>query len=180
MEQGGQSDTRQAVRWELRRLLSLGRNRVPLRRERTMTQATKERPGTTLGRVPTVLIVDDEPSARKLLRAILEQLGGPIRIEEAADGDSAMEIARRTRPDLVLLDIVLADSRASGVILCRVLCQDPRTQVVIVSGNASETILRTCLSMGALECVRKPFSAEQMLSKLARWLGVPAAAVAST
>jgi CheY-like chemotaxis protein len=125
------------------------------------------------------LIVDDEPSMRKLLRAILEQLGIPIRIEEAADADSAMDAVRRTRPDLVLLDIVLPDSRASGVILCRVLCQDARTQVVVVTGNASESILRTCLAMGALDCVRKPFSAEQMRSKLARWLAVPAAAVGS-
>ena len=133
-----------------------------------------------MGGVPTVLIVDDEPSARKLLRAILEQLGVPIRIEEAADGDSAMEVVRRTRPDLVLLDIVLPDSRASGVILCRALSSDPRTQVVIVSGNADELILRTCLSLGALECVRKPFCVEQMRSKLARWLAVPAATAASS
>jgi CheY-like chemotaxis protein len=145
-----------------------------------MAQATTERQGTLVGGVPTVLIVDDEPSARKLLRAILEQLGVPIRIEEAADADSAMDIVRRTRPDLVLLDIVLPDSRASGVILCRVLSSDPRTQVVIVSGNANESLLRTCLSMGALDCVRKPFSVEQMRSKLARWLAVPAAAVASS
>jgi CheY-like chemotaxis protein len=120
------------------------------------------------------LIVDDEPSARKLLRAVLEQLDFPCRIEEAEDGDSAMEVVRRTRPDLVLLDIVLRDSRASGVILCRVLCGDPRTQVVIVSGHASESVLQACLAMGAVECVRKPFCPEQMRSKLARWLAVPA------
>ena len=138
-----------------------------------MTQGATEHQGTTAGGVPAVLIVDDEPSARKLLRAILEQLGVPIRIEEAADGDSAMEAVRRTRPDLALLDIVLPNSRASGVILCGVLCREPRTRVVVVSGNASESILRTCLSMGALECVRKPFCVEQMRSKLARWLAVP-------
>ena len=132
-----------------------------------MTQNTPEDPGTTEGRVPTVLIIDDDPSTRKLLREILEQLGVPIRIDEAADGDSAMGVVRRRRPDLVLLDIVLPDSRASGVILCQVFCRDPRTQVVIVSGNASESIFDACLAVGALECVRKPFSVEQMRSKLA-------------
>lgn len=137
-----------------------------------MTQATPEDPGTTEGRVPTVLIIDDDSNTRKLLREILEQLGVPIRIDEAADGDSAMGVVRRRRPDLVLLDIVLPDSRASGVILCQVLCRDPRTQVVIVSGNASESIFDACLAVGALECVRKPFSVEQMRSKLAGWLDV--------
>jgi CheY-like chemotaxis protein len=139
-----------------------------------MTHATLQSKGTTIGEVPTVLIVDDEPSARKLLKAILEQLDFPCRVEEAGDGDSAMEIVRRTSPDLVLLDIVLPDSRASGVILCRVLGGDPRTRVVVVSGTASESIFRTCLSMGALECIRKPFCPEQMRSKLAHWLAVPA------
>jgi CheY-like chemotaxis protein len=126
-----------------------------------------------------VLIVDDEPSARSLLRTVVEQLGVPIQIEEAADGDEVMDIVRRTRPDLVLLDITLPGSRASGVILCRVLASDPRTQVVIVTGTASDSILQTCLSLGALECVRKPFDVEQMREKLARWLGVPEAAPAS-
>jgi CheY-like chemotaxis protein len=45
-----------------------------------------------------------------------------------------------------------------------------------VSGTASESILRTCLSLGAVECVPKPFNVDQMRSKLARWLGVPAPA----
>ena len=139
-----------------------------------MTEATPEHQGTTERKVPTVLIIDDEPTARKLLREILEQMGVPIRVEEAPDGDSAMDVVRRVRPDLVLLDIVLSNSRASGVILCQVLCRDARTQVVIVSGNASESIFDACLAVGALECVRKPFSVEQMRSKLAGWLDVEA------
>ena len=134
---------------------------------------------TDVGDIPTVLIVDDEPAARKLLRTIVEGLDAPVRVEEAADGDEVMEIARRTRPDLVLLDITLPDSRASGVILCQVLASDARTRVVIVTGNTSESILHTCLTMGALECVRKPFNVDQMRSNIARWLDVPEAAATS-
>ena len=128
---------------------------------------------TDVGDIPTVLIVDDEPAARKLLRTVVEQLDAPVRVEEAADADAVMEIVRRARPDLVLLDITLPDSRASGVILCQVLASDARTRVVIVTGNATESILHTCLTMGALECVRKPFNVEQMRSNIARWLDVP-------
>jgi DNA-binding response OmpR family regulator len=136
-----------------------------------VTDAAPEQTGTTEGKVPTVLIIDDEPTARKLLREIVEQLDFPVRVEEAPDGDSAMDVVRRVRPDLVLLDIMLPDSRASGVILCQVLCRDARTQVVIVSGNTSESISEACLAVGALECVRKPFSVEQMRTKLVGWLG---------
>jgi CheY-like chemotaxis protein len=141
-----------------------------------MTQATTMHEETTAEAVPTVLIVEDEPSARALLRAILYQLDVPCRIDEAADGDAALEAARRRRPDLVLLDIVLPGSRASGVLVCQALCGDPRTKVVIVSGNASKSVIQACLSMGAVDCVRKPFSAEHMRSKLAQWLApaVPA------
>ncbi len=139
-----------------------------------MTQATTLHDATAVERVPTVLIVDDEPGARALLKAVVHELGIPCRVEEAGDGDSAMEAVERRRPDLVLLDIVLPDSRASGVMLCRALCADPRTQVVVVSGHASESVMQACLAMGAAACVRKPFSVEEMRSKLAGWLAVPA------
>lgn len=139
-----------------------------------MTQAVSGQPKETGGAAPMVLIVDDDASTRKLLRTLVEDLGIPVRVEEAADGDAVMDIVRFNRPDLVLLDIVLPDSRASGVILCRVLSKDPRTRVVIVTGTSNDYIQRTCLFNGAIDCVRKPFDVDQMRSKLARWLGAPA------
>jgi len=125
-------------------------------------------------RVPeakTVLIVDDQDATRALLRATIEGLSIPCVISEAADGDTAIDIARRTRPDLVLLDIVLPGSSASGVLVCQELCKDSRTTVVIVSGQAVDSVLNACLSAGAIDHVRKPCSVEQMRGKLAGWLG---------
>jgi len=118
----------------------------------------------------TILIVDDEPAVRTLLREIAEKLSVACRVHEAADGQSALQIARLTRLDLVLLDIVLPGSSTSGVLLCQELCKNTRTKVVIVSGNAGTSILDTCLSMGATDCVRKPFSPEQLRDKLMVWL----------
>jgi CheY-like chemotaxis protein len=118
----------------------------------------------------SILIVDDEPTVRTLLRKIAEGLSVACRIHEAADGQSALQIARLTRLDLVLLDIVLPGSSTSGVLLCQELCKNTRTKVVIVSGNAGTSVLNTCLSMGAADCVRKPFSPEQLRGKLMAWL----------
>jgi len=126
---------------------------------------------TGTGKAKNVLIVDDEAATRALLRATIEGLSIPCVISEAADGDAAIDIARRTRPDLVLLDIVLPGSSKSGVLVCQELCKDSRTTVVIVSGQAVDSVLNACLSAGASDQVRKPFSVAQMREKIAGWLG---------
>ena len=118
----------------------------------------------------TVLIVDDEAGMRTLLRAVVEGASVPCRIVEAVDGDSAVEIARRDRPDVVLLDIVLPGSSASGVLVCQELCKDSRTKVVIVSGQAGRSIIDACLNAGAIEHVQKPFSVSEMRARMERWL----------
>lgn len=117
-----------------------------------------------------VLIVDDEAATRALLRATIEGTSIPCVISEAADGDTAIAIARRTRPDLVLLDIVLPGSSTSGVLVCQELCKDSRTTVIIVSGQSVDSILNACLSAGATDHVQKPFSVSQMRQKIAGWL----------
>lgn len=118
----------------------------------------------------TILVVDDEPTVRSLIREIAQGLSIACQVYEAADGQSALEIAQLRQPDVVLLDIVLPGSSTSGVLVCQELCRNSRTKVVIVSGSSSKTILRTCLSMGATDCVRKPFMAEDLRSKLMTWL----------
>jgi two-component system response regulator MtrA len=118
----------------------------------------------------SILIVDDEAATRKLLRATIEGLSIPCTVAEASDGDAALQLGRKTRPDLILLDIVLPGSSTSGVLVCQEFCKDSRTKVVIVSGQASDPIVQACLSMGAVEFVRKPFSVDDMRAKLERWL----------
>jgi CheY-like chemotaxis protein len=129
-------------------------------------------PGTNSGAQETadVMIVDDEAQARALLRAALRGVARPCRIREAADGDSAMKMAEQSRPDLVLLDILLPGSSVTGVLLCQKLCKDSRTRVVIVSGRATDSVVDTCLAMGAIEHIRKPFSVDVLREKLERWL----------
>lgn len=123
------------------------------------------------GQAPqTVLIVDDEAATRTLLRKTVEGLSTPCRVLEAGDGDSALEMGRQQRPDLVLLDIVLPGSSASGVLVCQELCKDSRVKVVIVSGKASGPVANACLQMGAIELIKKPFVVDAVREKIERWL----------
>jgi CheY-like chemotaxis protein len=118
----------------------------------------------------TVLIVDDEASMRTLLRAALESLDIPCRIYEATSGEKALEFAKETRFNLVLLDIILPGSTASGVMVCRELCKDLHSRVVIVSGSASKSIMEACLAMGAKDIIHKPFTLESLQTSLRQLL----------
>jgi two-component system, OmpR family, alkaline phosphatase synthesis response regulator PhoP len=119
---------------------------------------------------PTVLIMDDEAGVRRLLRTTVDSLPFPCEVMEAADGKLALEIARRHRPTLALLDILLPGSSTSGVIVCSELCKDARTKVVIITGQKNDTITKACLSMGAVDIVTKPFSVDELRAKLTCWL----------
>jgi len=135
-----------------------------------MTGSDAPRRDTPNAAEPTVLIVDDEAATRTLLKKTVQGLSLPCNILEAADGDSALRIAKQSQLDLVLLDIVLPGSSTSGVLLCQEFCKDSRTKVVVVSGNATDAIAQTCLSMGAAGIVRKPFSVEDVRHQLEQWL----------
>ncbi len=119
----------------------------------------------------TVLIVDDHAPMRMLMRAAVDGISIPCRILEAENGDDALKIAHETLPDLVLLDIVLPGSSTSGVLVCSQLCKELRTNVVIVSGQASRAIAQACLDAGAIAYVPKTtFSIQSLQVKLEEWL----------
>jgi DNA-binding NarL/FixJ family response regulator len=83
-------------------------------------------------RVPTVIVVDDHPSFRASARALLEDAGLDV-IGEATDGASALELVKRLRPDVVLLDVQLPDM--TGFDVC-VECGDvDGIAVVLVSSR---------------------------------------------
>ena len=126
--------------------------------------------GVDRGRRKSVLIVDDQPATRALMRAAIEGVPYACQVREATDGDAALRLAHEERPDLVLLDIVLPGSSTSGVLICNQFCREG-TKVVIVSGQASRAIVQACLSSGAVDYVPKPFSVEALREKLKEWLG---------
>jgi len=117
----------------------------------------------------TILIVDDEPVVRALLRVVL----GPTaaRLIEAADGSEALEIAWREQPDVAVIDVGLP--RLSGVDVCRALQTNPNPPaVILITGNVYAEELDGC---GAEDVFPKPFQPLELLDAVERCLGVVAA-----
>jgi DNA-binding NarL/FixJ family response regulator len=82
----------------------------------------------------TVLVVDDHPSFRGFARRVLEAAGFAV-VDEAGDGAAAVAAARRLRPDVVLLDVLLPDS--SGFDVADLLADDPSAPVVVLTSSRS-------------------------------------------
>jgi PAS domain S-box-containing protein len=121
--------------------------------------------GETAERNWTVLVVDDEADSRTLLRHYLEEVG--CRVLTASDGIEGMELARRERPDLITLDLML--HRMSGWEMLSALRQDPSLRaipVIVVSGltEGAEDLPES------IEVVRKPVDRDTLLKAVRRSL----------
>lgn len=118
----------------------------------------------------TILIVEDEGSVLELLKIILE----PHQVVQAGDPVQAIELARLTRPDLILLDLNLHNHH-DGLNVCRTLRGDPdpalaRVPIVMLTGATSEADIRAALEAGANSYVSKPYSPSALLALVARIL----------
>lgn len=115
----------------------------------------------------TVLVVDDEGEIRSSLRGVLNDEG--LRVLEADGGRQALEIVRRERPELVLLDVWMPDG--DGIELLRQLRSEPhRPQVVMISGHGNVETAVQATKLGAFDFIEKPFSIEALLQVIGRAL----------
>jgi CheY-like chemotaxis protein len=117
-----------------------------------------------------VLIVDDEPSLRLLVRATLGD--EEYEILEAASGKVALEIARRELPELLLLDIMMPNM--DGLTVCEQLKSDPATKgikVVMLTAVRRPEDVKRSKAVGADEYFTKPFSPLQLLQLIERIIG---------
>ena len=123
-------------------------------------------------RVYFVLVVDDEPQLRNLLCRILEQEG--YRVMAANDGDTALQIARKETPDLILLDLMMPGM--DGREVCRTVREiSPATQIVYFTGKTdpnNPARFRDLLNE-ADALIAKPASTSQIVSTISRVLGAP-------
>ena len=111
----------------------------------------------------TLLIADDEPAILDLVRFTLED--PQVRIVEASDGATALELAQQLRPDVALLDVKMP--RLSGLDVCRRLRDLPEcahTRVVLLTAAAQAEDRRRGLSAGADHYLTKPFSPLALLT----------------
>ena len=120
----------------------------------------------------TILIVDDQMEVRTLVDVTLRI--GDYRILQAASGDEALEIARREKPDLVLLDVMMPNSSIDGFEVCRRLKQDPATRettVVMLTALGQEVDKEKGFAVGADDYFVKPFSPLALMRKVEEVLG---------
>ena len=116
-----------------------------------------------------ILLVDDDPGLRALLRTTFEAVD--VELEEADNASSAVAALERTRPDVVLLDVRMPGM--DGLELCRRLKADPATSdvaVVLLTGSDGGT-KDAADAAGADAFVRKPFSPLELLSVVERLAG---------
>ena len=107
----------------------------------------------------TILVVDDEPEMQALFERILST--DDAEILGARTGAEALAIARRTRLDLVILDIKLPDVSGTEV-LRRLRKRDDSLPVIMVTSYGSAETVRTCMRLGAFDYVTKPFEIQEI------------------
>ena len=113
-----------------------------------------------------ILIVEDEPAIRELIRLALEEAGYTA-IEEAADGERGLWLATTSHPDLILLDLMLPGIDGLGV--CRKLKAQEETRripIIMLTAKSEETDIVLGLEMGACDYVTKPFSRRILIARI--------------
>jgi len=113
----------------------------------------------------TILVVEDERDVRELLTENLKREG--FHVLASSTGREAVEIARKERPELVVLDVMLPD--LDGIEVCRELKWDAETRqipVVMVTAKGEESDVVLGLGVGADDYVCKPFRMRELLARI--------------
>ena len=109
-----------------------------------------------------ILVVEDEESIRQTLRYNLSQEG--FAVSEASTGPEALTAARKHRPDLILLDLMLPEM--SGLEVCRVIRQEQSVPIIMLTAKGTELDKVVGLHVGADDYVTKPFSLNELLARI--------------
>ena len=109
-----------------------------------------------------ILIVEDEPALQETLNYNLSRQG--YTVDVAGDGKTALDIARRMHPDLIVLDIMLPI--LDGFEVCRILRQEMNVPILMLTAKDEEIDRVIGLEMGADDYLTKPFSMRELLARV--------------
>jgi len=112
-----------------------------------------------------ILVVDDDRQIVRLLRAYLEQVG--YQVLTAYDGETALHILRRERPDLVVLDLMLPDR--DGWDVTRIVRSDEKlaaTPIIMLTARVEDNDKIVGLELGADDYVTKPFNPREVVARV--------------
>ena len=110
----------------------------------------------------TVLVVDDEPEIARLVRDYLQH--GGFAVLSAADGETALELARTRQPDLVVLDLGLPG--IDGLEVTRSLRHQGGVPIIMLTARDDESDRLVGLELGADDYVAKPFSPKELVARV--------------
>ncbi len=110
-----------------------------------------------------ILVVEDDLNLLATLRYNLRKEGYDV--VTAADGAEALEIARREKPDLLILDVMLP--KFSGLEVCRILRSEMPVPILMLTAKTDETDKIIGLGIGADDYMTKPFSIREFLARIA-------------
>jgi DNA-binding response OmpR family regulator len=109
-----------------------------------------------------ILVVEDDRKTVDLIRLYLER--DEYRVIEAYDGRMGLELARRTHPDLVILDLMLP--RISGLEVCQQLRGESSIPIIMLTARTTEDDKLLGLDLGADDYVTKPFSPRELMARV--------------
>jgi DNA-binding response OmpR family regulator len=109
-----------------------------------------------------ILVVDDEPKIVRLAQDYLEKHG--FRVVTAADGQAALAVARREKPSLVILDLMLP--KLDGREVCRILRSESAVPIIMLTALGEEIDQVSGLELGADDYVTKPFSPRALVARV--------------
>jgi two-component system phosphate regulon response regulator PhoB len=113
----------------------------------------------------TILVIDDEKDLIELVRYNLEKDG--FDVIAATDGQSGLEVVKKHRPDLVVLDLMMPG--IDGLQICQQLRADPRSgriPLIMLTAKATEADRIVGLELGADDYITKPFSPREVLARV--------------
>ena len=110
----------------------------------------------------TILVVDDKANVRILLREYLTEQG--FRVVTAENGRIALFTARREKPDLILLDIMMPEM--DGTEFIRIYRKESDTPIILLTAKPNESDKVISLELGADDYVTKPFSPQELVSRV--------------
>lgn len=109
-----------------------------------------------------VLIAEDDPRQAQVLRLYLEREGYGTTVVH--DGRAAVDAARRLRPDLLLLDVMMPG--VDGLDVCRILRQESAVPILMLTARSSEDDLLLGLDLGADDYIGKPYSPRELMARV--------------
>jgi two-component system alkaline phosphatase synthesis response regulator PhoP len=109
-----------------------------------------------------ILVIEDEVKIAKLAKDYLEN--GSYRVMTAADGSTGLAVARREKPDLIVLDLNLPEM--DGLDVCRAIRKESEVPIIMLTARVSETDRLIGLELGADDYITKPFSPRELVARV--------------